>query len=667
MNVAFDIDISEDDGRVSSTDKSKYYDLTDKVRVRIDERAGSAFLDDVAKASQQTGHRARSYEQHRRTQVDELFGEMAQKPFEEFNGKERNLWQWLKAKVRHLLNRFLGSLRLPKWFELGDNELRYMLWRSKENLERGKEHPIDLARDIVKREELGLDGETLYSKGKKTTPSERNGAVSGNPSAEGLPQGGSAHLSHSPLTTQTPLDAAKVRQNTDITRRAARKIQNEGGLKGNLSTVPNAVSTLGKKLHLDRSQSSQSYYGDFYEGDFEVDGRTVRVRVSTHPANGERIGNAPTDDKISIVIHKDGEHVSTGKHAGYTEFIYEPSEISPADAANAIVKGIENLIVNGEFVDETGKAHRQDYPYEENGITLYRPMDDTSDVWSDMSMGLDERITAAATRLANNHRNNRTMRDDAMRAIGGNLTNLRRAMSLQRHFDITTVKRVADLARVLISSGYFNDMTANEVNRLLSAVKNSVGHEDVEASVQKVMDIMVDNQLKLGEANLHELETIRASAVDARGVEVQGQLDPAGAHTIKVFKKARGWEKADIEDAIADAQQRMGSNDAAVADEAALDYTGLQFALEYNENIKASKVDEHTLRDELRQRHDETSEADRRHLAFGQTRRTACTRLSTCPGKRPTKIYTSPLVGSKPTRRTMTHSQLTPIRISVEC
>ena len=59
-------------------------------------------------------------------------------------------------------------------------------------------------------------------------------------------------------------------------------------------------------------------------------------------------------------------------------------------------------------------------------------VDDTSDVWSDMSLGLDERITAAATRLANNHRDNKTLRDDAMRAIGGNLMNLRRAMSLQR-------------------------------------------------------------------------------------------------------------------------------------------------------------------------------------------------------------------------------------------
>ena len=84
------------------------------------------------------------------------------KPFEEFSEGERTLWQKIKATVLRLLDKFHGSLKLPKWFELGDNELRYILWRSKERLERGKEHQIDLARDIVKRKEPGLgEGQTV--------------------------------------------------------------------------------------------------------------------------------------------------------------------------------------------------------------------------------------------------------------------------------------------------------------------------------------------------------------------------------------------------------------------------------------------------------------------------------------------------------------------------
>ena len=94
-----------------------------------------------------------------------MFGRLSEKPFEDFSEGERTLWQKLKAAVRRLLDKFLGSLKLPKWFELGDNELRYILWRSKERLERGREHPIDLARDIVKRKELGLTDEARYNMG----------------------------------------------------------------------------------------------------------------------------------------------------------------------------------------------------------------------------------------------------------------------------------------------------------------------------------------------------------------------------------------------------------------------------------------------------------------------------------------------------------------------
>jgi len=104
-----------------------------------------------------------------------------------------------------------------------------------------------------------------------------------------------------------------------------------------------------------------------------VDGRLLHLRVSDHEANGARMGNANADHKVSLVIRKNGEHVSTGEHDGYTEWVFEPSEVSPKDAANAIIGGVESLIRTGEFVDATGKAHRKDYPYTDNdGVVHYR-------------------------------------------------------------------------------------------------------------------------------------------------------------------------------------------------------------------------------------------------------------------------------------------------------
>jgi hypothetical protein len=58
-------------------------------------------------------------------------------------------------------------------------------------------------------------------------------------------------------------------------------------------------------------------------------------------------------------------------------------------------------------------------------------------VWNDHSLGLEERITHAAIRLSNNQSVDLTLRNDAMRAIGGNLTNLRKAMALHRRGGVT--------------------------------------------------------------------------------------------------------------------------------------------------------------------------------------------------------------------------------------
>ena len=635
-----------------------YQHLRDDLKKGVDDAAGRAFVDDATK----NGKRAKSYEQHRRTAVDELFGRMAEKPFEEFSEGERSLWQKIKATVRRLLDKFLGSLKLPKWFELGDNELRYILWRSKERLERGKEHPIDLARDIVKREELGLTDEARYNMGEISEPSfaaRRDRAVK----ERGYVHPGlnSAEVKVVFIKEKSPFESSKK---TKALKEDVVAYANEHNITGTMTeeetkgkgkvTISNASiekmvddsatdKSVNKDTHLSiipqlREVIAESNMAETHPDYIkDKDGKRTpengyNGNVLIHRCYGA-VNIDGTDYRVKITLKEDGSH----KGAPHKAYTYEVTKIELLDStdgkgvpstsyasnsngskrANGYVH-VAKLLQNVEKAYDSGKKILDESKLADESTDLYRDPGETEDVWTDGSLGLQERITAAATRLANNHRDNKTLRNDAMRAIGGNLSDLRKAMSLQRTFDMTTVKRVADLARVLMNNGYLNGLTQQEVKRLLAAVKNSVGHNDIEGDVQKVMDIMVDNQLKHAEDTLHELEAIRGSKVDARGVEVQGQLDPAGAHTMKVFKKTRGWEKTDIEEAISEAQQRMGSSDVAVADEAALEYTGLQLALEYAENIKDSKVEERKLREEIKQAHDDASERDRATDSYRQ-------------------------------------------------
>lgn len=229
----------------------------------------------------------------------------------------------------------------------------------------------------------------------------------------------------------------------------------------------------------------------------------------------------------------------------------------------------------------------------------------------DGGMSLEETITKMKTEAMQANTDNLQAKRDAMKAIGGNLNHLRQAMARQREYDITTVKSVTDLAKILMENGLLDDMSKYETQRILSAVKNVVGRQDVSDYVQKVMDIMVGNQLRNASNQLGRLLTIKGSKVDARGIEVQGELDPEGVIIAKVLKSAMNLpaESYDAqgemtEDCIAykigEAQDRMGDPNQVIADNAALEYAGLQLAQQYANNIAKSKADEKRMHKSLK-------------------------------------------------------------------
>ena len=544
-----------------------YEHLRGDLKQGIDAEAGRAFVDDSTK----NGERAKSYEQHRRTAVDELFGDMAEKPFEEFSEGERTLWQKLKEVVRKLLDKFLESLKLPKWFELGDNELRYMLWRSKERLEHGKEHPIDLARDMVMREELGLSdaarmrmGDTpdTFKARQRRAVEEKGVVMPGLNSAEvkvvDVPRHSFTGTGKDALRsaerwakdnitgmhTATNSDGIEFDYNISgksiekyVSASSIAKSENLGVHLSVLKTLPNVIANSieveehadyakdkSSKRSVENEVNAQSLMHRFY-GAVNIDGKLYRVKTTIREyADTNRNANAHNYELTKIEL-LDAPSVGGIETSNRPVAMTSNSSISVAK----LLKDVEKSYDSGKKVlDESRKA-------DENPI-LYRDGGETEDIWKDKSMGLYERTTAAAMRLADKHQENKTLRNDAMRAIGNNLADLRKAMSLQRKFDMATVKRVSDLARVLMNNGYIGDMTQQEVKSLLAAVRNSVGHNDIDRDVQKVMEIMVKNQLRRAEKALGALEAIKGSKVNAKGVKVQGKLDAAGAQLMEVFK-----------------------------------------------------------------------------------------------------------------------------------
>lgn len=540
---------------------------------------------------------------HRRVAVDELFGRMAEKGFEDFTRAERGIWAKLKEKVMEAINKFLGSLKLPKWVKLGDNELRYMLWRSHERLRNGASSQpspqgretgtapgrdyVEVARDVAKREELGLNRNEVVTRSEKTTADRIeesfNDAISGKIKGK-------------------PVEIGRL---TDAGREYLEKLS---GVK--MKEAVSFVLNPSDLVHIYREHfgANEKDKGN----NIPLSNEDIRA-IADVIANPERIifGKEPDGLKRNLFYF-----LSSAKEGAYNllEIYGDRKGNLTAKTFYKTRKGVSQRVLSfmksehltsvtdGATLSNGAKLPKIfENPTIEGGESLeYRLREgETGDIWKDQSVGLEERITNAAIRLSNNHRDNLRLRNDAVAAIGGNLTSLRKAMAAQKHYDQSTVKRVADLARILLQSGYLSGLTSGEVQRLLSAVKNSVGRKDVDESVQKIMDLMVSNQLRNGEVALRRLLTIKGSKVDARGVEVQGALDVDGQRTLEVVKKAMSLTEDDIIGRMAEALNRMGDIDQTIADHAALEYTGLQMALEYVQNIAGSKAEVTALRDSL--------------------------------------------------------------------
>lgn len=531
------------------------------------EDSNASYYADMAEAHAEA---SKKREQFKRDATEEygadLAGRIGEKGFEKMSAEELTFWGKLKSMLQKALQKLLDGLKIPGKKKWGDKEWAFVLHEAyKRKKNGGKPDVFDAADTEVMRRKTGF-GETKFSDGHKK----------------------SAQLNEAALKHLEPIDvehAAKVQQKREKAKEA---LANVAKTYKNTTDSKGFISDLSNSLGLTRGSTGSGY------GSFETpNGKVFTIRVSNHNINAANVGDEPVE---SIVIKTKRSpnrfHAEDGKFEN--EYVYFKEDIrkAPAGTLSAIAESISDLLDTGEYHDKTGLAKDNHSPETDpDGGMKFR----------DGDMGLDETITQMKIAAGQANADNWQGKQEAMKAIGGNLNKLRQAMARQREYDLSTVKSITDLAKVLLDNGLLDDLSKYETKRILSAVNNAHGKQDTSNQVSKVMDIMVDNQLRMGANMLGRLLSTRGSRVDARGIEVQGQLDPDGQTIAQVVRKATSLPKADIEERIAEALNRMGSDDQAVADEAALEYSGLLLAHQFAEDITDSKAEEKALRDSIKQ------------------------------------------------------------------
>ena len=99
-----------------------------------------------------------------------------------------------------------------------------------------------------------------------------------------------------------------------------------------------------------------------YYAYFEVNDLNIKFRLSTHPANGERMSNDSTDMGISVLVYKNGSHTSDGT-IPWKEFKYLLDNNNAPNIIRSIVDGLSSLLDGNGFIDSLGIAEATEYNF----------------------------------------------------------------------------------------------------------------------------------------------------------------------------------------------------------------------------------------------------------------------------------------------------------------
>ena len=245
-------------------------------------------------------------------------------------------------------------------------------------------------------------------------------------------------------------------------------------------------------------------------------------------------------------------------------------------------------------------------------IDMARKLATSNDTSYRLKLALDPLITAAESATAD------AEREDAVENLKRLLidNNVKEAAFAQREYDEKTVKSIAQQAKELLEVGALADMTRGEIKRLIGAITSATGKRDLTKSVNRLMDVMIANQLRMGRENIDKFLKVRGKKVDARGVEVQGKLDIEGQQIMDAVRENIGDDLVDILFRMVDVEEKLSDPSETVRRNAENELAGLELARQYVETIKESEKEEKKLRKEVKDAEEEYKQGRLDRKAF---------------------------------------------------
>ena len=203
---------------------------------------------------------------------------------------------------------------------------------------------------------------------------------------------------------------------------------------------------------------------------------------------------------------------------------------------------------------------------------------------------------------------------DRIRKISITVASLRSVMASQKEYDKATVKAITDIASELLTSGMLTNVRKGEIKKLLSIINGGLGKTDLTISANRLIDLMIGNQLHYLDEIVGKFMKARTKKVDSKGVEIRGEVDVVTQKVMKAFKDGMDLKlkDAELEEKIMSATDELSNPSEVIRNNAAYTLAGLKLAKRYREEIVASKAEEKALKDEIK----DMEEAQAVGLAF---------------------------------------------------
>ena len=472
-----------------------------KEREARGEKPSEHHLEDMAAAHIEAGSKK---DEFRRTATEEyganLAGRIGEKGFEKLSAEEQTFWGRLKSMLQKALQRLSEGLNITGKHEWTDKDWAYVLHEAyKREKNGGKPSIFDKADTIATRLRTGFgEGERKEEQQKSEgnikqvnekfnarlddlskNPNQKNRVLLLGHASQFLKNGGMA-------------DAEIILEYDKLQRKSKEGYRNEHPYDAaDLKDLPLAIAN--PIAVFDNTNGKNS--GNVILTELKKDGINFIVAVQTVKQN--RKGGVLVEvNQITTLFPKEAKGIVNWFNLGKATNIDKEKALRFIEAlqnhSGTTIKAEElsnatKVIQDFKNSNEMNDLFSDDNP--DDGM-MFRDGDD--DDIGDVNLG--DAVNKMRDAAVESNANNLHTKREAMKAIGGNLSKLRQAMSRQKVYDKGTVKSVTDMAREMLQNGMLDKLSSYEAKRILSAAANVTGAENKKGAAEVIRQRLAERQ-----------------------------------------------------------------------------------------------------------------------------------------------------------------------------